>query len=173
MDISLRRARRLEMSLRGLSVRGQTALVRIYDDSVASADLNKAVDAMQSNIDEALVLNELRYHIRNQINIKNLECGISELLNNKDCLYDEKRILESMVAPDDTAAQLKYVRQLSGANIQLVAVRQNHYDFVIEQLHDITRRLDEISDSLATLNNDTHITLDEEDVNLLKANGLL
>ena len=97
MNISLRRARRLEMALRGVSVSGQVASIRTYDTGIARKDLDSAIDALQGNIEDAVELNEIRYHIRHQINLKNVECGISALLNNKDLLHDEKEHYDYVV----------------------------------------------------------------------------
>ena len=173
MEISLRRARRLEMALRGTAVAGQEAMIRAYDTTIARADIEKAVDSLQGHIEDALELNEIRYHIRHQINVKNIECGISAILNNKDLLYDEKRILESIAAPDDTEVQLRYIEAYPGTPVHMVAVRSTHYDYVVSQLRDITRQQDEISDKLYQLNNDTFIQLEDKDVELLRTKGLL
>tara|TARA_R110002073_G_scaffold309699_3_gene480138 strand:- start:759 stop:1244 length:486 start_codon:yes stop_codon:yes gene_type:complete len=161
------------MALRGVSVSGQVASIRTYDTGIARKDLDSAIDALQGNIEDAVELNEIRYHIRHQINLKNVECGISALLNNKDLLHDEKRILESIVAPDDTEVQLRYLRQIPGDTVQMVVVRKEHYDYVVGQLRDITQKLNEISDTLYQLNNDVSIELDEEDIELLRSKGLL
>lgn len=173
MEISLRRARRLEMALRGISVSGQTAMIRTYDTQIARDDLTKAVDALQSNIEEAIELNEIRYFIINQINTKNKECGISDLLNNKDLLHDEKAILENVMAPDDTEVQLNYLSKFTGKTISMVTVRKEHFNYIVDRLHSINRDLSDISDELYRLNNDTFIQLDEDDTELLKSKGLI
>jgi hypothetical protein len=173
MDISLRRARRLEMALRNITVPNQSVQVRAYDIEVAKLDLEAGVTAVQYSIEDTLDLNDIRFDIRNKINRKNVVCGISDMLNLRDSLHEQRRILESIKAPDDSEVQLKYLRKMNSHTVSLTVIRQEHLEYVKDILRGISRQLDDISDDLNQLNSAEMIPLSDEDLKLLSDKGLI
>lgn len=173
MEFTLRQARNLESRLRNLAIDNQTIEVRAYDSAVARADLTEGVKALGSEIDSKLELNSIRHHIKNEINVSNMECGVSALLNQRDELYSKRDILNTLGTSDNVERQVAHIRENPKAMRMVSVYTEELEDGVSTDLSDIDHQLNEISRELNELNNSITITLDDEDILILKENNVL
>lgn len=173
MEFTLRQARNLESRLRNLSIENQIVDIRAYDSEVARTDIEEGVKALDAEIDVKLELNEIRHHIKNEINIKNMECGVSFLLNSRDLLYSKRDILNTLSTSDDVDRQVEHISKSPKASRKASVYTKLLEEGVALDLADIDAQLNEISKTLNELNNSVVISLSDEDTETLKGQGLL
>ena len=173
MDFTLRQARNLENRLRNISIDGQVIEVRAYDSEVSRSDIEAGVKKLDEAIDNSLEINEIRHEIKNNINMANMECGVSSLLNTRDMLYAKRDILNTLGQSDDVERQISHISNSPKAVRMACVYTEGMEDQVSEDLADIDHQLNEISKELHTLNNSVTVTLSEDDVELLKEHGYL
>lgn len=173
MEFTLRQARNLESRLRNLAIDNQIIEVRAYDSAVARADIMEGVEALGSEIDSKLELNDIRHEIKKLINVENMNCGVSELLNQRDCLYAKRDILNTLGSSDSVERQVAHISS-SPKPMRMASVYDEALEESVEQdLSDIDHELNEISRELNEKNNNITITLSDEDIAILKENGVL
>lgn len=173
MEFTLRQARNLESRLRNLSVNDQIIEVRAYDSAVALADILEGVDALSLEIDRKLELNEIRHEIKNLINVKNMECGVSQLLNQRDCLYAKRDILRTLGHSDSVERQVVHISSNPKPYRMASVYTEELEESVDVDLSTIEEELESISSKLNDKNNSETIELSNEDVELLTDNGIL
>ena len=159
-EITLRQARNLEAKLRNLKIEGQIVEIRAYDRDAAEEDINEGKQLLRGDIQHKVKLNDIRHDIKMAINVKNMECGISQMLNYRDALYEEKALLESIGRPDTTERQLKHIETVDSDYVRVNVVRQDMVDDAQDRLDGIQVELSEIQHSLNELNNSVTIPLD-------------
>ena len=172
MNYTLRQARNLESRLRNLTIDNQIIEVRAYDSAVARADIESGVSALTVEIDNKIDLNGIRHTIKNLINIENMSCGVSNLLNERDELYARRDILNTLGSSDSSERQISHIG-LNPKPTRIVSVYTEEVEEDADRdLSDIDHELNEISRKLNDLNNSVTITLQEEDVAILKDNNI-
>ena len=173
MDYTLRQARGLESRLRNLSIDNQIIEVRAYDGAVALIDMQAGVVSLDSEIADKVEINDIRHDIKNMINVMNMECGVSELLNQRDMLYAKRDILNTLGASDDIDRQLDYIKENPKA-LRIVSVyTESMEEDMLDTLACIDVELNEISRKLNELNNSVVVSIDDEDIEFLKERGVL
>lgn len=173
MELTLRQARNLEIRLRNLSIDNQIIEVRAYDSAVARADILEGVEDLGSEINSKLELNDVRHEIKRLINVKNMECGVSDLLNQRDCLYSKRDILNTLGPSDNVERQISHIRSSPKPRRMVSVYNEELEDSVEQDLADIDHELNEISRELNDKNVTLTIKMSEEDVAILKENGVL
>ena len=174
MEFTLRQARNLESRLRNLAIDNQIIEIRSYDSEVARQDIEAGVERLDYEIETKIALNEIRHTIKNLINQVNMDCGVSSLLNKRDELYAKRDILNTLGSSDTVERQLEHISNSAMKPARIVCVYTEEIeDGVDRDLADIDHNLNEISRELNELNNSRVITLCDEDVEELKAFGVL
>lgn len=171
MDFTLRQARKLEAGLRNLVVENQIVSVRAYDQDVARDDVDKLVKDLSEEISDKIELNEIRHTIKLLINVKNMECGITELLNTRDSLHTRRDLLNTIGDSDDLERQIEYIRVNPSASRMVNMVTEEIADRIDDELLDIDADLDYISKKLNDLNSTIIITLGDGEVTFLQERG--
>ncbi|CAL9983021.1 hypothetical protein VPHD148_0255 [Vibrio phage D148] len=173
MEFTLRQARNLESRLRNLSIDNQVIEVRAYDSAVARADILSGVDTLGKEIDSKLELNDIRHEIKRLINIENMNCGVAERLNSRDCLYAKRDILNTLGSSDNVERQVSHISS-SPKPMRMASVYNEELEESVEQdLADIDHELNEISRELNELNSTRTINLSDDDIATLTENGIL
>lgn len=173
MEFTLRQARNLESRLRNLSIDNQIIEIRAYDSEVARTDIEEGVKALDSEIDNKLELNDIRHHIKNEINVKNMECGVSTLLNVRDLLYAKRDILNTLGTSDSVERQVEHISGSPKASRQASVYTEELESGVELDLSDIDAQLNDISRQLNDLNNSVTISLSDGDIITLQENNLI
>lgn len=173
MELTLRQARNLESRLRNLAIDNQVIEIRAYDSAVARTDIEAGVSALDKEVDDKLELNDIRHDIKNLINITNMSCGVSELLNGRDLLYARRDILNTLGSSDDVDRQVNHIGNSSMATRMASVYTGELEEWVEQDLSDIDNQLNEISRKLNELNNSVTIKLDDPDVECLKESKVL
>lgn len=174
MEFTLRQGRSLEARLRGLTIGNQIIEVRAYDVDVAEDDIQDGIDNLEDEIRHKVALNEIRHIIKDLINRKNMECGVSELLNTRERLYESKRILETLGQVDTTERQLEAIGACDDDSRKVSVVRDYHYDDVCGELYGtIDEDIRELQEKLSTLNNEVTIDLPLDNAVYLQGNGII
>lgn len=174
MTFTLRQARCLESRLRNLSIDGCVIDIRAYDSSVALSDITQGIDNLADDIDNKIDLNAIRHVIKNLINLENMKCGVSELLNQRDELHSRRDILNTLSECDSIERQLAHVKDNPKATRTVCVYSEDlKEDMVSPSLIDIDTELNEISRQLNALNNSVTIEIGEDDINILKDFGVL
>ena len=172
-ELNLRQARNLEARLRNQSINNQVIEIRAYDIEVARKDLSQGVAALGEEIDNKLELNSIRHKIKHKLNTSNMEHGVSELLNTRDRLYSERDILNTLKESDDYERQLRYIKE-HPKDRRIVSVYTPDIERIVQDdLDDISESLREIALKLKDINESVTIDIEEEDCEVLKANGLM
>lgn len=169
MELALKQARRLDIALRNLTIEGQTTEVRKYDRQTIVSDLDAGGESLSRNIQDVLILNDIRYQIRHLINYANMESGVSELLNERDRLTRDLEIYGKLGRVDSTEDQLRFIGSNFGTDtVRLSVIRQGHRDNIDQEVATAKHRLEEISAELNQLNETAVIELGDDDVAMLK-----
>lgn len=160
MAFTLRQARNLENRLRNLKIDDQIIEVRAYDVEAAREDIEEGKRSLRGEIDHKIRLNTIRHQIKHAINDKNMECGVSAMLNERDALYEEKRILGTLGREDTTDRQIAIIEAGDDDYHKVSVVRVDMVDDAEDRLFDIDDRLSEIQQELNHLNNTVTIDFD-------------
>ena len=173
MEFTLRQARSLESRLRSLTIENQVLSVRAYDGDVARTDILEGIEALKNEIDSKINLNAIRHLIKHLINGRNMECGISKLLNTRDELYSNRDLLNTLSDADDVERQVEYAIAHPAKSRMVCVVVEDIAEEVALDLTDIDYELNEISRELNELNNSITISLDDGDTIFLQENNLI
>lgn len=172
MKFTLRQARALESRLRNVHLINPVIPVRSYSKASALDDILEGTAALESDVECKLRTTEIRHSIRHMINVKNMECGVSELLNTRDMLNAKRDLLNTLIAPDDAKRQVDAMdtnAAISMANI----VSEDVSASVGADLDSIGLEMQDISSKLATLNSSVCVELGLEDTVFLQTEGLI
>lgn len=96
MELTLQQARNLEKTIESRTLNNVIHEVRSFNEDVIEEDFNKVYEDFIEDVLNHLDLIDIRLTIKNLINEKNMECGVSLLLNERDKAYAEKGLLESL-----------------------------------------------------------------------------
>lgn len=171
MDFTLRQARQLETRLRNLTLEHQIIEVRAYDLDMAREDIEAGVDDLTDEIAYKLKLNEIRHHIKNLINHKNMECGVSDILNSRERITESEKVLDTLGPEDHTTRQLDSIKSSEDDTRKVSVVRGMHTYAASNILDDSELR--RLQDELNNLNNTITITLNSDHTIYLQENGII
>lgn len=173
MELTLKQARNLEKELRSKGLNKQVIKVRAYDPVIAEQDLRNGVVDLRDQINDVMQLNDIRFDIKNSINEKNMECGVSKLLNDQDAWFQCASILNVLGEADSVERQVTAIKN----NLSQTAMVSTFTEDLSEEVNDIkaeiSASLSGIRDKLNELNNTVKIELSAEDVGFLKLKGIL
>ena len=173
MELTLKQARTLEASLRDLPVGNTTVTVRAYDTEVAHADIQAGIANLDNSLSDAIILNEIRHNIKHMINVANMECGVSGLLNYRDELYSKRELLNKLGKHVTVVRQLDFIRENpSESRLVCVYTEGNKEEVDVDHVG-IQNELQGVYGEINDLNNSVTVTLSEEDVDFLKLKGKL
>ena len=173
MKFTLRQARNLEIRLRNLEITQHTVQVRAYDGEVAEQDLRKGYADLQQEIYLKIDISDIRHCVKSFINVANMECGVSTLLNQRDSIYARLSLIGNINSSDTIERQLEYMDANPAPTRMACAVGEELLEIVKEIKEDARKELDEISGKLLELNNSVEIELSDEDVDILVEFGVL
>lgn len=173
MEFTLRQARNLESRLRNLSIENQIISVRAYDSEVALMDIDSGIMSLEDDIDTKVRTNRIRHTIKHMINVSNMECGVSELLNSRDSLYSERDLLSTIGESDDKERQLSYIKDNPTSSHMACVVSKDIESYVENRISEIDIELRNISHELNILNSSVTIDLYEDYSIFLQANGFI
>lgn len=162
MRFTLRQARKLENSIQNVAIHGAITDIRAYDEEIAEADIEFGVDAFEREVRHVVYINEIRHAIRNLINVKNMECGVSDLLNKREALFAELNLLDAIGPADDTERLLRCVVNKPAESKKMSMVRQDMVDWKEDRIDAINENLDDIKSELIRINNSVTIELSED-----------
>lgn len=170
MKLTLRQARNLESRLKSTKIEHQIIEVRAYDVDAAREDIEEGKRNLRGEIEHKIKINEIRHEIKREINNINMQCGVAGLLNERDYLYEDKRLLSTLGHADTTDRQIAFIEDQDSDYRKVCVVREDMVDSASAELEYIDTRLGEIQEELNHLNN--NVTF-EYDATYLKECGLL
>lgn len=173
MELTLKQARILEKELQSNVIKNQVIKVRAYDHTIAEEDLRNGVSNLRDNINDVITLNDIRFDIKHSINQKNMECGVSKLLNDRDALFQCSSALSVLGKADSVERQISVIKG-NPTKTAMVSTFTEELDKDVTLIKmEATESLNEIKNKLNELNNTVKITLSAEDVDFLEHKGIL
>jgi len=191
MEINLRKARKLEAKI------GQTAkqaamefnlsILASSTDEEAINELAAAKVRLSEQIQNSLALTSVRYSIRRKIEQANEGVGVNQLMNLREQIQS-KLAYYNIIEGLDTCSQREMLDLLSAkrkslekgsesfygkVNVSVQTLSKEEKEALTGQAVGLRRELEEIEEQLIQKNVGAKITLSEDEVALLRSNGLL
>ena len=189
MKLSLKKARRLETKIANhLNTQSTNTVVRVLANDSHENVLTKVKDTQNkvvTDLDQKIKLTQARYSIRNKIDEQNHKTGISSLMNKREQVQHELKVLnavskeakfnvdEVMLTMSSRKAALEKGERHTDVNIHVDVMDERLSATVKSQVKALRSQLEDIEDQLTQKNAGAEVTLSPEEVELLTVTDLL
>jgi hypothetical protein len=189
MNITLRRAHKLQQQLKGLvnSKKFVDSIeVSIFDDN-PTATVEQERQRSLNGAEEAITALHLRANIRRRVQLVHQEQDIDQIITDRQVIVDviklrnamlERRSHRSAVAPEVSLAEHEARRgekttSRYNDSVTFTVMTGEYFEQIETELSDAQRTLRELDDKLLNANNVNHIELQEDEVAFLESVNLI
>jgi len=182
MLLSLRKARKLETKISNFDICVPNSYIKILD-AVDKKKVGVRIKATQNEFSKGtkdmLSLADIRHSIRDLISKANSTSGVNSLMGKKACLATKISVLRNAVskASDNTAADIvnKAAKidklasdRFTPERIDIPLLSEKEADKYREQIFEMNNQIEDISEDILILNNQTKVDIDEESIKILR-----